>query len=278
MRQISECALLDKRRFVRILNRMSEHRIQSGIDALRAGKRRDARRIFSDVVRSQPDNAEAWWYLSAVVDDPDQKAQCLRQVLRLEPKHDEARGLLNTLEGRLATVTPPHGVPRPILEVTEADGKLILEDGANAPIESDASENRDMLIMVISVVIALLAIGGTVIAIVTGFATEQLGFRALDAGPTLIPLSFGEPACLVSSDSRTQLLFINNTAVAVDLLRGAQGQEEYLLTIRAGEQQAVETAAALEIRYAVRTPDPSYASGAARYNVPAKNTCRVPIN
>jgi hypothetical protein len=271
--------LLEKSVWLRMLKDMAEYPIQSGIEALRAGKKREARRIFGDIVRNSPDNAEAWWYLSGVVDNPEQKVHCLRQVLRIQPQHEEARRLLNQQEGRTAAVTPPRGLPRPVLDVTEADGALTVS-GDLAPINSleDEPENRDILIMVISVVVALLAIGGTVIAVVTGFATEQLGFRSPDAEPTLIPLNFGAPACLSSVDSGTQLIFINNSPVAIELLRGAQGQELYLATIPAGEQEAIETIAALEIRYSVQTDSPGYGSGAARYKVPEGNTCRVPIN
>jgi hypothetical protein len=270
---------LVKTYWLRILIHMSEHLLQSGIQALRAGKKRDARRIFGDLVRIEPDNAEAWWYLSGVVDSPEQKVHCLRQVLRLQPQHVEAVRLLNQLEGRVAAVTPPRGHPRPVLDVTEADGKVQVAD--DSPILNeldDDPENKDVLTLVVSVIVALLAIGGTVIAVATGFATEQLGFRPRDAEPTLIPLNFGAPACLLSVDTSTQLLFINNTPVAVDLLRGAQGQEVYLVTIAPGEQQLVETIAALEIRYVVRTEESGYGDGAARYKVPENNTCRVPIN
>jgi hypothetical protein len=258
---------------------MPEYLIQSGIDALRAGKKREARRIFSELVRNSPQNAEAWWYLSGVVDDPAQKVQCLRQVVQLQPQHEEAHRLLNQLEGRVAPVTPPRGLPRPVLDFTEADGMLSAHsDSAAVDVTDDEPENHDILIMMISVVVALLAIGGTVIAIVTGFATEQLGFRAPDAQPTLIPLNFGAPACLSSLDSSTQLIFINNAPIDVDLLRGGLDQEEYLVTIPAGQQETVETIAELEIRYAVKTSAPGYGSGAARYQVPEGSTCRVPIN
>jgi hypothetical protein len=261
-----------------MLNGMTEQFIQSGIEALRAGKKREARRIFGDLVRNSPDNAEAWWYLSGLVDSPEQKVHCLRQVLRIQPQHEEARLLLNQLEGRVAAVTPPRGLPRPVLDVTEAEGTLIVSDAALSDDSDTEPENRDVLILTISVIVALLAIGGTVIAVVTGFATEQLGFRSPDAEPTLIPLNFGAPACLSSMDSSTQLIFINNAPVDVDLLRGAQGQEVMLVTIQAGEQEVIETIAALEIRYSVETDAPGYGGGAARYKVPDGNTCRVPIN
>jgi hypothetical protein len=261
-----------------MLNDMTEQLIQSGIQALRTGKKREARRIFSELVRSSPDNAEAWWYLSGVVDNPEQKVHCLRQVLRIQPQHEEARLLLNQLEGRVAAVTPPRGLPRPVLDFTESEGTLTVSDVTPSNDSDNEPENHDILILAISVIVALLAIGGTVIAVVTGFATEQLGVRSPDAEPTLIPLNFGAPACLSSEDSSTQLIFINNTSVDVDLLRGAQGQEGMLVTITSGGQEMIETIAALEIRYVVQTDAPGYGGGAARYKVPEGNTCRVPIN
>src|SRR6478672_1047253 len=47
------------------------------------------------------DNAEAWYWLSTITDDPTEKRNCLENVLAAYPNHPEARRDLAILEGRL---------------------------------------------------------------------------------------------------------------------------------------------------------------------------------
>jgi multidrug efflux pump subunit AcrA (membrane-fusion protein) len=61
--------------------------IARGVRALRDGNRDVARRIFAHIVRADPGNATAWFWLSRSVDDSGQREDCLSRVRTL----DEAR-------------------------------------------------------------------------------------------------------------------------------------------------------------------------------------------
>ncbi len=53
--------------------------------------------ILRPIVESQPNNADAWWLLANAVSEPKEAYEALNNVIRLKPKHAEARDLLNKL-------------------------------------------------------------------------------------------------------------------------------------------------------------------------------------
>lgn len=266
---------------------MNDEQLQKGIEALRAGDRRTARRIFGQVVNDEPDNHTAWWYLAAVLEDPEQKIHCLRQVLRLRPDHAEAAGMLARLEKHLAQATPSTGMQRPpVLDAEDAgDGLVVVrerEDGEEKGQEEPDDDGVEassgaMTVMITAVAIALVAIVGTVVLVWTGAASEFLGIRGPEPSPTPRPLSFDVKACVASDDESTSLVFINNTGVIIDVLQGPKGEETYLLTLAPDEQGSVETRPGVPVRYAVSTKAEGVAGGGAIIEVPQGNTCRVPI-
>lgn len=71
--------------------------LQQGIAAVRAGDKANAKRLLSQVVKTERDNETAWLWLSAAVDTDEQRCFCLEQVLRLNPGHTQARAALARL-------------------------------------------------------------------------------------------------------------------------------------------------------------------------------------
>jgi hypothetical protein len=256
---------------------MGDDLLQAGLEALRDGKKREARRIFGDLVREEPDNVAAWWYLAAVLDDAEQKVQCLRQVIRLKPAHEEARRMLASLQGRVGRPTPPRGSPRPIHEVEESPEGLVVAAETDASKVEVAGGNRDITVMIAAVVIALVAIVAAAVLVTTGVASESLGIRGPNLEPTLRPFVFGVPACIATGGQEAGLVFINNTAVAIDVLEGPQDAEEFRATLVPGAQAQVTTRPGVPVRFAVQTQTEGYAEGGATLEVPAGSTCYVPI-
>lgn len=255
--------------------------LSAGIEALRAGKKREARRLFADLVHEQPENAAAWWYLAGVVDDPEQKAYCLRQVIALQPDHQEARTLLAGVERRVARPTPARGTPRPVYDAQEADGSLVVSaqplDLEDEEVNSEGGRaNNDITVMAAAVAVALLAIVGSVVLVSSDFGRDALGIRAPGDEPTPIPITFGVEACAPSGGPEATLVFINNTSLTVEILQGPDGEEALVLTLPPGGQQSV-TARAGMTHYVVRTQSPGFAAGGAFFDVQAGSSCRVPI-
>ncbi len=81
---------------------------EQGIAALKAGNREEAHRLLRQAVKDQPDDAQAWLWLSGAVTVNEQRIACLQQVLRISPENQAAaRGL----EKLLSRVQPREQEP-----------------------------------------------------------------------------------------------------------------------------------------------------------------------
>jgi hypothetical protein len=260
---------------------MTDERLTRGTAALRRGDRRTARRIFGEIVRDDPDNVAAWWFLAAVLDDPEQRIHCVRQVLRLRPDHVEASQLLHTLQRQVVLPTPPEGLRRPVFDTEEIDGGLIMlppQEEEEAAVERPGRRSHDDLVLMISMGIAFLAILGTILFTLTGIGSGFLGVESLDEpAPTERVLTFDVPACTSNSEELTQLVFVNNTGLTIDIQQGAQGEEESLITLSPDAQYMVEVVPDEPTRYAVRSNVPGTSGGGVVIEVPSGNVCRLPI-
>lgn len=84
--------------------------MQRGMAAAQAGQRARARRYFAAVLEIDPTHIGAWLERAAVVDDPQEAAAHLVQVLSLDPGNRRARQALRAV--RRATVNlPPYRGP-----------------------------------------------------------------------------------------------------------------------------------------------------------------------
>lgn len=61
------------------------------------GDIQNAKRALGKIVYTDPSNPEAWLLLASILDDPDQQADCYRQVLQHVPDNQEARQRLLSL-------------------------------------------------------------------------------------------------------------------------------------------------------------------------------------
>lgn len=69
--------------------------LQQGIIAYKAGKRDEARKIFISVVKKSPGNERAWGRLHDVANNDQERTHCLKQILRINPKNEKAKQLLD---------------------------------------------------------------------------------------------------------------------------------------------------------------------------------------
>jgi hypothetical protein len=72
--------------------------LKQGIAAARAGDKSTARALLTQAARQQPQSEAAWLWLSAVLETPQGRAHCLRQVLELNPSNWTAQQGLAALE------------------------------------------------------------------------------------------------------------------------------------------------------------------------------------
>lgn len=83
--------------------------LEMGITAARSGNRDEARMLLEGVTLQEPDNEQAFLWLSFVLDDPELSMRCLERVLELNPDNEQAkRGLawLRSQQGDQAEALP----------------------------------------------------------------------------------------------------------------------------------------------------------------------------
>lgn len=88
---------------------------QQAVGLARQGDRAGARKIVSDLVRSNPKEARLWYLLSQLVEQPEQAQFCLNKVLGIDPSNAKARQRLSAMQaGSGATGAPvPPAASRP---------------------------------------------------------------------------------------------------------------------------------------------------------------------
>lgn len=71
---------------------------KTGIDALNAGNKEEARRIFHAYVSRHPENENGWTWLYHAARNDNERIHCLEKILQIAPSNQRARRLLKTLK------------------------------------------------------------------------------------------------------------------------------------------------------------------------------------
>lgn len=129
---------------------------QRGINALKANDRASARKLLAAALQQDPNDATAWLWLAAVMETPDQRIDCLRQVLKIDPNNQAAIKGLAALgapvsaapaaEEQFVDLPPASSAPPPVPAEPEAAAPLSSLDDlramaaasfANEPVEAE---------------------------------------------------------------------------------------------------------------------------------------------
>jgi len=87
-------------------------KLQQAIAATRAGQKREAQLLLTQVLQEEPDEVHAWYLLGLLVESPHKQRAYLGKALALDPDHEKARQHL----ARLQTAAPPIDVEVETLE------------------------------------------------------------------------------------------------------------------------------------------------------------------
>ena len=71
--------------------------IKQGATAARAGDKETARKLLSEAVKQFPDDERAWGWLYTVCTTDQERSNCLKQIIRINPQNDKAKQLLEDL-------------------------------------------------------------------------------------------------------------------------------------------------------------------------------------
>jgi hypothetical protein len=93
--------------------------LRQAIIAIRVGREEEARRLLSQILEANPRDEDAWLWMSAVVDTDQQRLDCFRRVLAINPGNAAAREAAMYLQGdstapsaapRVETISSPQGI------------------------------------------------------------------------------------------------------------------------------------------------------------------------
>lgn len=84
--------------------------LEKATQAIAAGNHREAHLLLARVIKSHPNNVDAWLMLSQTAATPEQKITFLKRALLIEPDHPTARAQLAILEGDQPEAASPPAV------------------------------------------------------------------------------------------------------------------------------------------------------------------------
>ena len=106
-----------------------ENALQLGIAAFKAGDKEKARFYFLRAVRQEPNNEQAWGWLSNTTVITKERIYCLQQVVKINPLNTSAKKLLQDLEtNEGARIAQPTTDQTPITitqTVVQSKGKIL---------------------------------------------------------------------------------------------------------------------------------------------------------
>ncbi len=99
---------------------------QKGITALRSGDRSAARSLLTQAIEQDPDDAAAWLWLTGAIDGDEERIECLKQVLRIDPNSQPAARGLSQLLSRKAQAAPVvENAPPPTPPAAQAPADIV---------------------------------------------------------------------------------------------------------------------------------------------------------
>jgi hypothetical protein len=111
---------------------------QRGITALKSGDRVTARKLLAGAIQQDANDIVAWLWLTATVDNDEDRIACLEQVLKIDPNNQVAERGLAQIQARRGhveappesspVVSQPEDGPQPIQEPSQPSAPVIQAD------------------------------------------------------------------------------------------------------------------------------------------------------
>jgi hypothetical protein len=170
----------------------SQTPLQRAIDAIRSGDRIAGRRLLAQVLHADPQNVQAWLWMSEVADTGEQRRECLLRALAIDPGNQAARA-------GLARLTEPPARPtkgRSRDSRIEVDGPSITmeRDWEIAP--TDSRRKAERYIVLAGAMSLTLLIGLILLLVALTTVVPQARARwALTTEPALGTATLWCPSC-----------------------------------------------------------------------------------
>ena len=110
---------------------MSE-KLQEAITATRAGQKREAQFLLTEILQEDPNDEYAWFLLGNLVDSPEKRMAYLGKALTINPHNEKARQQLNHIQ-RQTMIAPESEAEPVVVMVKEDEATAVVEDIAELP-------------------------------------------------------------------------------------------------------------------------------------------------
>lgn len=107
--------------------------LQEAISAVRDNDYEEAQRMLSEIIHDNPDEVQAWYLLSQLVDSDARRALYLSKTLSLNPYHERAWAEFFSLPPEVVNRLEPGQVPVPPPSAAATDSAQSLEAEAALP-------------------------------------------------------------------------------------------------------------------------------------------------
>ncbi|MCP4142645.1 MAG: alpha/beta hydrolase [Chloroflexi bacterium] len=118
---------------------MTDRLLRAAIGAAKAGKKEEAVKMLSRVVKTDPRSAEGWFWLGMMMSESERKIYCFRRALKNDSAHSEARAQLEKL-GYLKPDPPKKEILPEPEEKTAASPPSPFSDVSASPFSVDPDE------------------------------------------------------------------------------------------------------------------------------------------
>lgn len=75
-----------------------DNTLQRAIALIKSGNKKDGGQLLAEIVKKDPQNVNAWLWLSSCVNTDEQRIYCIKKVLAIDPNHNVALSALSKLQ------------------------------------------------------------------------------------------------------------------------------------------------------------------------------------
>ena len=145
--------------------------VQQAVKLIEAGRYEQAHAVLMGILKAEPKNDAAWYWMSKVVASDELREECLQEALKYNPKNTLAQAALDQLEDKLTATAAPISKWGPIESATP-QGKT-RSVGARSVSARSQSRPNTVPATITLFVIALILAGATFL-----FTREDLAYRS----------------------------------------------------------------------------------------------------
>lgn len=203
----------------------TKDQLREAVALAKAGNAFEARMRVDDILRQEPDNADAWLVMAQLHTDKEQALRCMKQVVRLRPDDPRAKKIVARMEKEIAPAA------------AEGEGDTTLASVQTGTLKKGFAMDRQMMILSGAAALLLIVLLIAIVAAL-GRKPQQTAAPAGNAGitgPTATGYTLPPPSTPRPRETETPVPFIMDpdTLALNDLLRsmilGATDQTAWMV-------------------------------------------------